>query len=105
MVRFSHEYELSLAVEDIDHPRTKVKSPQTNGLVERLHKTMLHEFSRIPFRKKIYATLAELQTDLEEWVRSYNDERVHQGRWCYGRTPRQPVGETIPLAKEKVLAA
>ena len=27
-----HEYELYLAVEDIDHSRTKTKSPQTNGL-------------------------------------------------------------------------
>src|SRR6266404_2084676 len=77
----SHEYELYLAVENIDHTRTKVKSPQTNGIVERLHKTMLNEFYRITFRKKIYTTLAELQADLAEWLRYYNDERVHQGRW------------------------
>ena len=50
----SHEYELYLAVENIDHTRTKVKSPQTNGIVERLHQTMLNEFYRITFRKKIY---------------------------------------------------
>ena len=66
---------------------------------------MLNEFYRITFRKKIYATLAELQTDLEEWLRYYNDERVHQGRWCYGRTPTQTFLDTIPLAKEKLLAA
>jgi transposase InsO family protein len=101
----SHEYELYLAVENIDHTRTKVKSPQTNGIVERLHKTMLNEFYRITFRKKIYATVVELQTDLDEWLRFYNEERVHQGRWCYGRTPKQTFLETIPLAKEKLLAA
>jgi transposase InsO family protein len=101
----SHEYELYVAVENIDHPRTKVKSPQTNGLVERLHKTMLNEFYRLTFRKKIYPTLAELPTDLDEWLRYYNEERVHQGRWCYGRTPMQTFLETIPLAKEKTLAA
>lgn len=101
----SHEYELYLAIENIDHTRTKVKSPQTNGIVERFHKTMLNEFYRITFRKKIYTTLAELQTDLAGWLREYNEERVHQGRWCYGRTPMQTFLDTIPLAKEKLLAA
>jgi transposase InsO family protein len=101
----SHEYELYLAIENIDHTRTKVKSPQTNGIVERLHKTMLNEFYRITFRKKIYTSLGELQTDLEEWLRYYNEERVHQGRWCFGRTPKQTFIDTIPLAKEKLLAA
>jgi transposase InsO family protein len=76
----SHEYELYLAVENLDHTRTKVKSPQTNGMVERLRKTMLNEFYRITFRKKIYTTLAEFQADLDEWVRYSNEERVHQGR-------------------------
>jgi transposase InsO family protein len=101
----THEYELYLAVENIDHTRTKVKSPQTNGIVERLHKTRLSEFYRITFRKKIYTTRTELQADLDSWLTEYNEERVHQGRWCYGRTPRQTFLETIPLAKEKVLAA
>jgi len=101
----SHEEELYLARENIDHTRTKGKSPQTNGLVERWHRTMLSEFYRIPFRKKISTSLAELQTDLEEGIRYYNEERVHQGRWCFGRTPKQTVIETIPLAKEKLLAA
>ena len=82
-----------------------MKSPQTNGIVERLQRTMLNEFYRITFRKKIYTTLAKLQADLEDWRHSYNEERVHQGRWCYGRTPRQTFIETIPLAKEKLLAA
>lgn len=88
----SHEYELYLAVENIDHTRTKVKSPQTNGIVERFHKTMLNEFYRITFRKKIYTNLADLQGDLDGWLREYNEERVHQGRWCYGRTPANVPG-------------
>jgi len=67
----SHEDELYLAVENIDHTRTTGKSPQTNGSVERLHKSMLNEFSRITFRKKIYTSLAELQIDLDEWLRYY----------------------------------
>ena len=60
-----HEYELYLAVEDIDHSRTKTKSPQTNGIVERFHKTALNEFYRIAFRKKLYRSIDELQTDLD----------------------------------------
>jgi transposase InsO family protein len=101
----THEYELYLAGENIDHTRTKVKSPQTTGIVERLHKTMLTEVYRITFRKKIYFTLAELQADLDRWLTEYNEERVHQGRWCYGRTPMRTFLDTIPLAKEKLLAA
>jgi hypothetical protein len=66
---------------------------------------MRNDFSRITFRKQIYPTLAELQADLDEGLRYYTEERVHQGRWCYGRTPKQTFIETIPLAKEKVLAA
>jgi hypothetical protein len=77
----SQEYELYLASENSDHTRPKGKSPQTNGRVARLPKTMRTEFSRIPFRKKIYTTLAELQADLDEWLRYSHDERVHQGRW------------------------
>jgi transposase InsO family protein len=101
----THVYELYLAVENIDHTRTKVKSPQTNGIVERFHKTILNEFYRIAFRKKIYLSLGDLQADLDQWVRTYNEERPHQGRWCYGKTPMQTFVDTIPLAKEKLLAA
>jgi transposase InsO family protein len=100
-----HEYELYLAVEDIDHSRTKTKSPQTNGIVERLHKTMLNEFYRIAFRKKLYASIGELQDDLDEWIKSYNEERPHQGRWCFGKTPTQTFLDAIPIAREKMIAA
>jgi transposase InsO family protein len=100
-----HPYELYLAIEDIDHTRTKAKSPQTNGIVERLHKTMLNEFYRIAFRKKIYRTIEELQADLDAWMREYNAERPHQGRWCYGKTPMQTFLDSLELAKEKLFAA
>jgi transposase InsO family protein len=100
-----HEYELYLAVEDVDHSRTKTKSPQTNGIVERFHKTVLDEFYRVAFRKRIYGSIAELQADLDEWIRSYNESRPHQGRWCFGKTPMQTFLDAIPLAKEKMIAA
>jgi len=100
-----HEYELYLAVENIDHTRTKTRRPQTNGICERFHKTMLNEFYRVAFRKQIYRTLDDLQQDLDGWVQEYNEQRSHQGRWCYGKTPMQTFLDSVPLAKEKMLAA
>ena len=98
-----HEYELYLAVENIDHTRTKVKSPQTNGIVERFHKTVLNEFYRVAFRRKIYASIEQLQADLDLWLREYNEVRPHQGRWCYDKTPLQTFSDSLPLAREKLL--
>jgi transposase InsO family protein len=100
-----HEYELYLAVEDVDHSRTKTKNPQTNGIAERFHKTVLDEFYRVAFRKRIYGSMAELQDDLDTWMKSYNEDRPHQGRWCFGKTPMQTFLDAIPLAREKMLAA
>ena len=103
--RESHEYELYLAVEDIDHSRTKTKSPQTNGICERFHRTVLDEFYRVAFRKKIYRAIEELQADLDAWLVDYNERRPHQGRWCFGKTPVQTFLDALPLAKEKLMAA
>ncbi len=100
-----HEYELYLAVENIDHTRTKTKHPQTNGICERFNKTVLNEFYRVAFRKKLYRSLEELQADLDGWLKQYNEERTHQGRWCYGKTPMRTFLDSVPLAKEKLLAA
>ena len=100
-----HEYELYLAVEDIDHTRTKTKSPQTNGIVERFHRTVLEEFYRVAFRKKIYPSITALQSDLDEWIAVYNEVRPHQGRWCYGKTPMQTLLDASALSREKVLPA
>jgi len=100
-----HEYELYLAVEDIDHSRTKTKSPQTNGIVERFHKTALNEFYRIAFRKKLYRSIEELQADLDIWLAEFNAARPHQGRWCFGKTPMQTFLDGKPIAQEKMIAA
>jgi len=99
-----HPYELYLGVEDIEHTRTKVKHPQTNGICERFQKTVLNEFYRVAFRKRIYGTLDAVQTDLDAWVQQYNEVRTHQGRWCYGKTPMQTFRDAVPLAKEKQIA-
>ena len=96
-----HEYELYLAIENIDHSRTKAKSPQTNGIVERFHKTMLNEPYRIAFRKKIYATISELQKDLDVWMTEYNEARPHQRRYCFGKMPMQTFLAARTIAREK----
>lgn len=101
--REHHEYELYLALEDIDHTRTKAKSPQTNGICERFHRTIQDEFYATAFRKKIYNNLEELQADLDAWLEEYNQHRTHTGKHCYGRTPIQTFLESLPLAKEKML--
>jgi hypothetical protein len=72
-----------------------------NGIAERFHKTVLDEFYRVAFRKKIYGSIDELQSDLDDWVKSYNEERPHQGRWCFSKTPIQTFLDTTPLAKER----
>ena len=60
---------------------------------------------RPAFRKKIYGSIPDLQVDLDRWVQSYNEERPHQGRWCFGKTPMQTFLDATPLAKEKMIAA
>ena len=98
-----HDYQLFLAINDIDHTKTKAKSPKTNGICERFHKTILQEFYQITFRKKIYASIEELQKDLDEWINYYNNERTHQGKHCNGRTPMQTFNDGKQAAKEKYL--
>ena len=101
--REHHEYQLYLTLEDIDHSKTRAKSPQSNGICERFHKTVLDEFYRVTFRKKLYNTLDELQQDLDIWIRDYNEERVHSGKYCFGKTPMQTFRDSMTLVKEKML--
>lgn len=102
-VEYGHDYELYLTIEGIDHSRTKVRHPQSNGICERFHRTIQEEFYAIAFRKKIYNTLDDLQNDLDEWIKYYNQERPHSGRYCYGKTPIQTFTESLPLAKQKLI--
>ena len=101
--REHHEFQLYLAIEDIEHSRTKAKSPQTNGICERFHRTIQDEFYSVAFRKKLYKGLEELQADLDEWIEQYNTERTHTGKYCFGRTPIQTFQESRKLAEEKML--
>ena len=99
----NHDYQLYLAIEDIDHSKTKAKSPQTNGICERFHRTVQNEFYAIAFRKKIYQSIEQLQSDLDFWINEYNTNRLHSGKYCFGKTPQQTFVESIFLAKEHYL--
>lgn len=98
-----HDYQLFLGINDIDHTKTKVKSPQTNGICERFHKTILQEFYQVAFRKVVYETVEQLQADLDEWLHRYNTQRTHQGKMCCGKTPHQTMIEGKQIWKEKFI--
>jgi transposase InsO family protein len=98
-----HEYELYLQIEGIEHSKTQVRHPQTNGICERLHRTMQEEFYAVAFRKKLYSSLDEMQHDLDEWMKYYNQERTHSGRYCYGKTPMETFKESLILARQKMI--
>jgi transposase InsO family protein len=101
--RERHEYQLYLAIEDIDHSKTKARSPQTNGICERFHKTIQDEFYAVAFRKKIYHSLEEIQEDVDKWIEEYNTERTHSGKYCFGKTPWQTFLDSKKLADDKML--
>jgi transposase InsO family protein len=93
----SHLYEIFLDLNDIEHRKTKVATPRTNGFVERFNRTILDEFFRTAFRKKLYESVDELQIDLDAWLHHYNYERPHRG---YRNMGRKPI-ETFELGKNK----
>lgn len=98
-----HPYEIFLQYHEIEHTKTRARRPQSNGICESFHKTVLNEFYRVTFRKKIYRDLRELQKDLDEWIKYYNNSRTHQGKRCQGRTPMQTFMDSLELVKQKNL--
>lgn len=101
--RETREYVLYLDLENIEHTRTKVKSPQTNGICERFHQTIQNDFYASEFRRKLYDSIEALQEDVDAWVTSYNTERTQSGKYCYGKTPMQTFLDSVTLAQAKRL--
>lgn len=91
-----HPFELFLQLEEIEHRKTQVRRPQSNGYVERMHRTLLDEHFRIKGRSKFYESVDEMQKDLDEYLKHYNTERVHQGRGMNGRVPWKAFQDGIP---------
>jgi transposase InsO family protein len=98
-----HEYELYLTIESIEHSKIRARSPQSNGICERLHRTMQDEFYAITFRKKLYESIETLQADLDQWLIHYNTERTHSGKYCFGKTPWETFQDSKDLAQNKMV--
>jgi len=97
----THDYPRYLAINDIEHSKTKMKSPQTNGIGERFHKTILHEFYQVTLRKNLYHDWLGLQKDLDQWLMYYNALRTHQGKMCCGRMPMATLLDGKKVWREK----
>jgi transposase InsO family protein len=98
-----HEYQLYLTIEGVEHSKTKTRSPQSNGICERFHRTIQDEFHAVAFRKKLYQSLEVLQQDLDEWLSHYNKERTHSGKYCFGKTPWETFVASKELAEKKMV--
>ncbi len=94
-VKTQHHYQLFLHLNDIEHSRTKVRHPQTNGAVEKLNQTIQAEFYSVAFRKTLYKSLDQMQKDLDDFMKIYNFERTNQGKRCKGRTPYETFTEGV----------
>lgn len=100
----THPYELFLQLEEIEHRTTRVRRPQSNGFVERMHRTLLDEHFRIKGREKWYESVEEMQVDLDEYLIRYNTKRPHQGRDMKGCTPYAVFVKGLPKKGKKTVA-
>ncbi len=98
-----HDFQLYIAINEIEHTKTRARHPQTNGICERFHKTILQEFYQPALRKKIYESIEDIQHDLDEWLVFYNTHRTHQGKMCCGRTPMETLIAGKEIWKEKFI--
>lgn len=98
----NHPYQLFMHLNDIEHTKTKVRHPQTNGCTEKLNQTIQEEFYAVAFRKTLYTSLDQMQADLDAFMTRYNSERTNQGRHCKGRTPMETFADGIALYQKFV---
>jgi len=96
----AHPFELYLALNDLEHRRTQVRHPQTNGFVERFHRTLKEEFFEVALRETFYASTEELQDDLDRWLVHYNTERPHLGYRNMGRRPIDTINAYLNVREE-----
>lgn len=88
----SQVFSPTVAELEATHRRIAAGRPQSNGCVERLQGTILEECWKPAFARFFRITPSGLQRDLERYLRYYNEERIHTGRWTRGRTPAQVIG-------------
>lgn len=97
----AHPFERMLFQLGIDHRTTRVARPQTNGFVERFHRTVLEEFFRVRLRETLYSDLDTLEIDLQAWIVHYNTDRPHLGYRNQGRTPYETVLKYLENVKQE----
>ncbi|KIC76093.1 Integrase core domain protein [Neochlamydia sp. TUME1] len=101
--REHHEYELYMAIADIDHSPTKARHPLNPcGICERCHQAIQNKFYAIAFRKKVFKNVEELQADVDKWMNEYNDERTYIGKYCFGKRPLQTFRGKTSCARKDV---
>jgi len=91
----THPYAPYLNLNGIEHRRTKVRTPKTNGFVERFNGTVLDEFFREKMLTNFNDSVEPLQAGLEYWLRDYNTERPHIGYRNMGRRPLDTVMQFV----------
>jgi transposase InsO family protein len=96
----AHPFELYLALCDLEHRRTKVRHPQTNGFVERFQRTVKEEFFGVALRETLYESVEALQVDLDQWLLHYNTERPHQGYRNMGKRPIDTINAYLAVTQE-----
>lgn len=85
----SHDFAATLARLGARRTRIRAGRPQTNGHVENLHKTILEECWRPSFARSLYPAYTALRRDLDDYLYTYNHDRIHHGRITRGRIPAQ----------------
>ena len=96
----THPFELYLALAGLTHKRTKVRHPQTNGFVERFHRTAKEEFFEVALRETFYESVEALQTDFDRWLVHYNTDRPHRGYRNMGRRPIDTINAYLNVREE-----
>ena len=63
----------------------------------------LRDTCAVAFRKKLYESIESLQVDLDQWIKEYNEQRTHSGKYCFGRTPWETFETSKQLALGKMV--
>jgi transposase InsO family protein len=96
----AHPYAVYLAVNAIEHRRTKVRSPRTKGFVARFQRTAKEECFEIALRETFYESVDALQADFTVWLTHYNTERPHLGYRNRGKRPIDTVNAYLSVMDE-----
>ena len=98
----SHPFEFYLAINEIEHRRTKIRTPKTNGFIERFNRTILDEFFRVAFREKFFDSVEALQEEMDKWLFHYNNERPHRGYRNLGKRPIDTINIYLEMQYKKI---